>query len=559
MSKIDKKFTPEQSAINSDIEDLISQTGKKRDECFELLCLSIINRLSIEDIEDEDNVDGNDERGFDIIHIDELSHKKIVSFFNCKSSEKDDFSQIDIIKIKDGLDIVFESTKEVYSKLNNFRLKKKINDIRSEKEEIVEIDIYYCVFKGKNINTTLLNDVEEIKKRYSKFFASQYPNSEFNFYFIDCVKLIEYKTENNNSLKGEIIEIPYYQERERAVVSISDINGYVTTLDANFIADLVEKYGNKLFEKNVRGWMSFKKNNKEIYNSCTGEENSLFWFLNNGITIVCDKATADDDSRKLKVENLQIINGQQTAWSFYEAKKSNLLKTDTKVMCRIFVTNDSGFINKIAKATNTQTSIGSKDLMSNDSTQIAIEAAFEKMGYNYERQGGKYREIDSKLPKINSKKLAQISLAILCERPSLARKNNEDTFFNELKYYNEIFKRDPRELAFAYKLFKYCDDFSEKIEIEKKDPQLIETNYFGSLHISRIIWHSIKDNFYKDINKSLINIDNGLLNLEGHYVNSLKILSKIIKENEKDIISIGHYLSRIEVDKYINKELNIDI
>jgi hypothetical protein len=557
MSKLTKKFTPEQTAVKLDLEDLIIKTKKDKSECFESLCFSLICKLPIDEIEREDNIGGNDERGFDIIHIDELNHRKIVSFLNCKSSEADDFSPTDIIKIKDGLNVILESTRESYSRLKNFKLKKKINDIRSDKESIEEMNIYYCVFRGENISDSLLNEVEEIKKYYKKFFESQYPNATFNFNFIGSTELIKYKTENNNSLKGETIEIPYYLERERPVVSNSSISGYIVTIKADFIAGLITEHGNKLFEKNVRGWMSFKKNNKEIYSSCVGDESEFFWFLNNGITIVCDEAIADDDTKKLKVKNLQIINGQQTAWSFYEAKKNNILKSDAKVISRIFVTNDPAFINKIAKATNTQTSIGGRDLMSNDSIQVSIESFFEKKGYNYERQSGRYKEVNNKLLKVNSKKIAQVSLAILCERPSLARKNSEDIFFNESKYYNEIFKRDPRELLFAYKLFKYCEDFSNKIKIKESDEKLIEINYFGQLHISRIIWNGFKKDFYKNIDSFLSKIDKGLLDIDSNYKNALMILLKIVKDNEKDIVSIGHYLNRIEVDKYINKELHL--
>ena len=101
-------------------------------------------------------------------------------------------------------------------------------------------------------------------------------------------------------------------------------------------------------------------------------------------------------------------------------------------------------INKIAKATNSQSSIGSRDLMSNELEQIAIEKVFNKLNYYYERQKGQIKPSKKFKKEINSKKLAQISLAMICNKPSLARKNIEDNFLIKInitkKYLSTILK-----------------------------------------------------------------------------------------------------------------------
>ena len=59
--------------------------------------------------------------------------------------------------------------------------------------------------------------------------------------------------------------------------------------------------------------------------------------------------------------------------------------------------------------------------MSNELEQIAIEKVFNKLNYYYERQKGQIKP--SKNSKRNKQqKLAQISLAMICNKPSLARK-----------------------------------------------------------------------------------------------------------------------------------------
>ena len=79
------------------------------------------------------------------------------------------------------------------------------------------------------------------------------------------------------------------------------------------IAEIFHKSGVRIFARNVRGYLGSTKINKNIEKTLADEPEN-FWYYNNGITIVCDQA--EHVTRKgrnfLKVENPQIINGQQT-------------------------------------------------------------------------------------------------------------------------------------------------------------------------------------------------------------------------------------------------------
>ncbi|MDO8734800.1 MAG: AIPR family protein, partial [Elusimicrobiota bacterium] len=273
---------------------------------------------------------------------------------------------------------------------------------------------------------------------------------------------------------------------------------------------------------------------------------NIFWFLNNGITMIGDKVYADDDKAKWTITNLQIVNGQQTARMIHEAYINQKLKKDVKVMCRIYQLNNYNIISKITKATNLQSSISGRDLMSNDPKQIAIANCFEKMGYFYERQRGEIKTSKKYKSNISSKKLAQISLGILCKKPSLARKNMEDNFFNTNKNYYEIFDRNPKELLLAYLLYKYCNNL-------KNDKD--ELKYFGVLHIGRIIWEIKKNKFIEDIDKTIKAFEEQKNNLSSEYESALKVLKEIFKQERTSIENLGHYLSRIEVDDLIFRKL----
>jgi hypothetical protein len=546
-------YTPEQASVNLDIEKIESEffTNEKniairRGKAFHYLCLATACDIDLNDIIEEDIVDGKDEEGIDIIFIKELNNEMVVNIFNCKSSFKDNFSSNDLALLRTGLQYIFEEPNTVVQKLSNIKLKNKIESIRGNHEKIKNINVYYCVFNGSTIEPNVKQKKHEIESRYKKFIKVQYPYATFKLELLDSSELFRIKSHNLESLRGVEVKVPYYDTERiaRPEISTDDgIKGYITTIRAEEIAKLVHQYGDKLFEKNIRGWLRFNKKNQEIYDSCKSDESGLFWFLNNGITIIGDKVVPSDHLGVWKVTNLQIVNGQQTARMIFEAWNEKLLKKNVTVMCRIYESSESSFITKITKATNSQSSIGSRDLMSNDPKQLAIQKYFYKLGYFYERQRGEKKPLEEFKMVITSLRLAQVSLGILCKRPSLARKNIEDNFFNPQKYYTQIFDRHPNELVLAYLLYKYCDELKNESD---------EISYFGVLHIARIMWEYLADELKKDIENSIKYFESGEIKVKKESNRALQHLTSLIK-NEITDKSAGNYLSRIEVDEYIFK------
>jgi len=124
------KITPEKTVVNLEIEGIekkyFSKEKSKRGKAFHLLCLSILNNIACKEISDEDIIDGNDEEGIDIIHLDESENKIILSIFNCKSSLSDNFSANDLTKLQAGLAYIFEKTLPEVQKLDNSKFVDKI-------------------------------------------------------------------------------------------------------------------------------------------------------------------------------------------------------------------------------------------------------------------------------------------------------------------------------------------------------------------------------------------------------------------------------------------------
>lgn len=541
---------PEKSALNIEIEKIENlffsgETKKKRSNAFQFLCVSILSGIDYEDIDDADLIDGNDENGIDVINVDESDEGSLVTIINCKSG-KNNYSENDLKNLRRGLEYIFEEKPDIYKKLQNFKFVKKIEDIKEIKESIIYINIFYVVFNGSDKNEKLERERKSIEKKISKLISFEYPKAKLSINIENAASLYKKKLLLTESLKHKEIEVEYY-DKERILkpeVISNDVHGYLLTVKGSTVAKLVHEYGEKLFEKNVRGWFKYKKSNNEIYETSKNNTANLFWFLNNGITIVSDSATPDSDKGVIKIKNLQIVNGQQTARILYDSFRKKELKEEVKVLCRVYTGGGEDFVNKIAKATNNQISVGNRDLMSNDPKQIAIAELFQKFGIFYERQR-EQKKPEKFIDILSSKRLAQVSLSLISRKPSIAMKNKENEMFDINKYYSTIFDQDPKKLLLAYLVYKYCYENKNKGD---------ELSFYAPLHIATIIWNKNLIKFNKIINS----LKNKLprLSLKKEYLSSYKIVDDLVRQNKKeDSISIGHYISRSEFETLLNSKI----
>jgi hypothetical protein len=75
-----------------------------------------------------------------------------------------------------------------------------------------------------------------------------------------------------------------------------------------------------LFEWNVRDYQGNVEVNKGIRSSLTSADSPEFWWLNNGVTILCSGATSAGKSYSLS--DMQIVNGLQTSHEIFEVLKT---------------------------------------------------------------------------------------------------------------------------------------------------------------------------------------------------------------------------------------------
>ncbi len=188
--------------------------------------------------------------------------------------------------------------------------------------------------------------------------------------------------------------------------------------------------------------------NRDMWSTLKTEPDHFFYY-NNGITIVCDKAEklSQRGTDLLRISNPQIINGQQTSRVLAQhselAAKSTVLVKVIQVP-RVEGGHNDGFerlVSKIVQGTNWQTAIRASDLVSNSRRQIDLERAFRRLGYGYLRKrqtkGEAVRAHGAKARFLIKKEILAQAVAGCDLDPTVARSGKDNLFSHEL--YETVF------------------------------------------------------------------------------------------------------------------------
>jgi hypothetical protein len=224
--------------------------------------------------------------------------------------------------------------------------------------------------------------------------ASEYPRTTFQVFdgralqrlmqdYIDGaappVPTVKLRIEGNEAFDT-------YDERIKVPSWVFSVNG-------RELGKLFNRYGVRIFARNIRGFLGTTTSVNRSMRSTVENEPDMFWYFNNGATIVCDGARQIKESGKfyLSISNAQIINGQQTTRTLAEATGAEKIKVLIRVIAVPRSTQQdfaqyNQLVSEIVKATNSQNAIKPADLVANDAEQIRIEREFRKLGYFYARK-----------------------------------------------------------------------------------------------------------------------------------------------------------------------------
>ncbi|WP_048746387.1 AIPR family protein [Paenibacillus sp. P22] len=161
-----------------------------------------------------------------------------------------------------------------------------------------------------------------------------------------------------------------------------EYRSYLTFITGDVLVEIYEKFGQKLFEQNVRTFLQFKGGvNRGIKNTIEHTP-EMFFAYNNGITATASSVEIRENRIK-KLSNFQVVNGGQTTSAIYAAKKTSKFDvSDVSVQMKLSVVESNEkqdeYVSKISEYANTQNKVNKSDFFSN--------SPFHKEMKNYSRR-----------------------------------------------------------------------------------------------------------------------------------------------------------------------------
>lgn len=449
--------------ILNDNPELFSDVDQERKRSKAFLLLGVAAYLDIDIAEAVQFItDGGNDGGFDAAYIAEAQDSQLnVVLFQSKYSRKleneSNFPANAVEKAVNTVKCVFDP--EATIQLNE-KSREKVDEIRSF---ILDGHIPYVTFVMLNNGLKWNQDGQS---HIDNAFARQ---EQVHFVHFSHKNIMEYinrsvpiKTQLNFS--GKAIQEDFNYKRV--------ILGRVSVRE---IYNLMEEFGDRLLEKNIRHYLGVNTINEKIGTTLLSEEKRQnFFFFNNGITMICEKFSYNglqDRNWNVKIDKLQIINGGQTCKTIYQTleENPNVDFSQVYILVRLYeVNDDEDIIQDITYATNSQNPVDFRDLKSNDEIQKLLEISANDLGYIYKRK----RDNHGNTNVIPSTVAAEAVFAVWRGKPHLAKyKRNE--FFDQ--YYDEIFSNlNAAQMIIAVIIFRYCDSSRKRVsndaEIQSQRP-----------------------------------------------------------------------------------------
>jgi hypothetical protein len=456
---------------------------KKLSKAF--VCLSVASYLNIELEEAFDLItEGGNDAGVDAIFVGDVNDYDFsVTIFQGKYvfdlNKDNNFPANSIQRVIGSISAIFDPCKPIEM---NDDLMPKVEDIRSLIADGFIPNIK-CVFTNNGLkwNNDGNNHIEN----------SGFPENQVIFEYFnhkDIVDSIQSKKGINETLQfvGKSIQEGFNFKR----VLIGKIN-------VSEIAKLFDIHGDNLLNRNIRNYLGLNSNriNSEIQNTLTGDKRDNFYFYNNGITMICSKFANNElqeTNWKVRVDDLQIINGGQTGKTIQRTIKENpaIDYSNAYVLVRLYELSGEGMdslITDVTVATNSQNPVDLRDLRANDDLQKRIETAVSELGYTYKRK--KDNTISPRDTTILSSVAAESIYSVWKRKPYQAKFKKNELFG---VFYHQVFDDiNAAQLVVAVFIYRYCDSQRKKTVLRNDYPHIPYSNYFMSMIIGELLLNDL--------------------------------------------------------------------
>lgn len=430
-----------------DVSDLTNklQALASKEATRQLCSFFVESRFNDENFNDN-FIDASRDGGIDYFYSSNDQFYIVQSKYNSKNSAVPfDNIQTEIDKILETID--HPTNERLRNKYGNDFINKVRANLANPK---AIIDVYYLT-TGKIEETTVRECDEYIRKRVDeKEWKIRFSFNPADYRFLETMIV-------NNRFGF----IPYtgrkeieFDKKSFHEVSISNIDSLVGVVSISQLIDWFEnrKDIKKFLQKNVRGYLEKKRENKIIKKSYL-DEPQYFWFKHNGIVIFVDHYDFDSTNKnRVLLSNPQIVNGGQTINSIYSAYAETGIKNDARVLLRIIKlpydrveSYQKGL--EIIEGLNTQVKIKASDLRSNDERQVQIQRIVERIRSDYVYIRKRESGVHASDKVVVMEQLANLINCCVLERPNEAIRMEIDKLFRDK--YSKIFDKNRILIEFA--------------------------------------------------------------------------------------------------------------
>lgn len=481
--------------LNDQIEKLFSDNPELKNikkNKFEIAVASFSNLKHLNGLEFDDLIDGimgeGGDEGIDLCYLycngilvkDELHPVTKDSTLKLKIfqiKKEDGFSTDGFRKLKEGIQEIFNLDLELYD-LKMIGANKTIVDMAELIRKIFRKSrIERAKFICEVFYVTSAPDIQISEKIYSfeRELKDNPLNIPFDFHYWGAQKLLDL-----TSILEEKIEVRFENQPLKISEKGIETTGFAGFVNGNeLLKSLNDGEGNfksHLTEGNVRFFLGEdKKINSSIIDSAIDDsKSSIFWAMNNGLTIIGD-SIEPLDAKGFSITNPQIVNGCQTihCLDLASKKSENKLPETLRVFVKLVRTENPDIQTDIISATNSQNQVKSASLKANDNIQRNIEKHLKDAGIYYERRDNFYkRQGITGNRVIGLLKMAQIIHTVVNKEATIAVNDTTTLFDTETKY-NSIFNE-----RVDYDLYKFSILLYQKIWTLKNSD--IRTNEYQS-------------------------------------------------------------------------------
>lgn len=334
-------------------------------------------RLSNQDIA-EAIIDGDGDLGIDSIIIDEDNSALTIMQYKLPANKENinnEIDQGDILKTWNGFLTLISNDKQYMGRNAKFREFKR----QLENSTITNFRICFVSY-----NKGVIANRDIIESNADDFRHNTGSNLEIIYHERNAISNIYEKLNRKNNL---LITLKYKQMQSAYNVQGRKIDSLVGFVNGKELVTSISDHIATIFDENIRLYEYGSNINTGINRTATSTDQAdMFYFYNNGIVFICDKAENSPASSEIVLKGASIVNGCQTVNVLYNAMQKEKLNDSVNVLVRIISIADYSERMKITEYLNSQTPIRDSYFIANHPIVRDLQQKLLQHGYFLERQ-----------------------------------------------------------------------------------------------------------------------------------------------------------------------------